>query len=263
MLTEDRVFEPVRHGTSAELPERVALMAKSQDACKTVLIGNGSVGKTSICQRFLDDGFQRVYKQTVGVDFFEKKVDLRGDQSVTLQVWDIGGQSIGSRMIGQYIWGSHIIFLCFDLTDAASFDDLDDWMGTIKQTLKVEAPGPTVTKPAIFLLGNKVDLMQMRKITPEQILAFVEEHDLAGSFLVSAQSGESVVSAFFQAAAKSQGIVLTQTEIAKTERVLSVAVAADANEGRTAMADEIEREDRLAEERKRKKGPGGGCCIIS
>jgi GTPase SAR1 family protein len=28
--------------------------------CKLVLLGNGSVGKTSICARFRDDGFQRV-----------------------------------------------------------------------------------------------------------------------------------------------------------------------------------------------------------
>ena len=31
--------------------------------CKLLLLGNGSVGKTSIIQRFVEDGFEKVYKQ--------------------------------------------------------------------------------------------------------------------------------------------------------------------------------------------------------
>ena len=40
------------------------------------LVGNGSVGKTSIINRFQDDGFAKQYKQTVGCDFFEKTVEF-------------------------------------------------------------------------------------------------------------------------------------------------------------------------------------------
>ena len=54
--------------------------------CKLVLLGNGSVGKTSIIARFVSDGFARVYKQTVGLDFFEKRLELRGDKRVMIQV---------------------------------------------------------------------------------------------------------------------------------------------------------------------------------
>ena len=31
--------------------------------CKLILLGNGSVGKTSIIGRFTEDGFRKVYKQ--------------------------------------------------------------------------------------------------------------------------------------------------------------------------------------------------------
>ena len=54
--------------------------------CKVCLLGNGSVGKSSIIARFVDDGFQRMYQQTIGVDFFEKRLALRGDKGVKLQV---------------------------------------------------------------------------------------------------------------------------------------------------------------------------------
>ena len=71
-------------------------MAKADPVVKLILLGNGSVGKTSIIARFTEDGFTKVYKQTVGLDFFEKLVTLRGEKRARLQIWDIGGQSIGS-----------------------------------------------------------------------------------------------------------------------------------------------------------------------
>lgn len=63
----------------------------------------------------------------MGCDFFEKRLVLRGDTAVKLQVWDIGGQSISSKMISKYILGSQIIFLCYDITDPQSFADLVGW----------------------------------------------------------------------------------------------------------------------------------------
>ncbi len=90
--------------------------------CKLILVGNGSAGKTSICGRFKDDGFKRVYRQTVGVDFYERNLNVRG-REVSLQVWDIGGQSIGSGMLSRYIGGASVVFVCYDVTDAQSFAD--------------------------------------------------------------------------------------------------------------------------------------------
>eukprot|EP01043_Picozoa_sp_COSAG02_P086367 COSAG02_NODE_23830_length_707_cov_0.638158_1_plen_30_part_10 len=30
-----------------------------------------------------------------------------------MHVWDIGGQSIGSKMIGNYIYGAQVVLLCY------------------------------------------------------------------------------------------------------------------------------------------------------
>ena len=72
--------------------------------CKIVLIGDGSVGKSSLIARFRTEGFAPRYHQTVGVDFFEKRLRLRGAQGVRLQIWDIGGQSISSLMLPKYLY---------------------------------------------------------------------------------------------------------------------------------------------------------------
>lgn len=45
---------------------------------KVILLGDGSVGKTSIAQRFANDYFATSYKQTIGIDFFIKRLTLPG-----------------------------------------------------------------------------------------------------------------------------------------------------------------------------------------
>jgi GTPase SAR1 family protein len=45
---------------------------------KIVVLGDGAVGKTSIISRFCDDHFAKTYKQTIGVDFFIKRINLPG-----------------------------------------------------------------------------------------------------------------------------------------------------------------------------------------
>ena len=53
---------------------------------KIVLIGDGASGKTSISTRYSQSNFGKQYKQTIGVDFFLKRIVLGGNQNVTLQV---------------------------------------------------------------------------------------------------------------------------------------------------------------------------------
>ena len=103
--------------------------------CKIILIGDGAVGKTSVATRLQEDHFATAYKQTIGLDFFMKRIELPGEIQVALQVWDIGGQSIGSKMISNYIYGAHIvlpmasfsvlgIFLTFCMEEAKVADRL-------------------------------------------------------------------------------------------------------------------------------------------
>ena len=41
-----------------------------------------------------------------------KRLDLPGNVHVALQIWDIGGQSIGSKMLGNYIFGTRACTKC-------------------------------------------------------------------------------------------------------------------------------------------------------
>ena len=51
---------------------------------KVVVLGNGTVGKTSIIMRFCEDYFAKSYKQTIGVDFFIKRLEMPENTTITL-----------------------------------------------------------------------------------------------------------------------------------------------------------------------------------
>uniref|UniRef100_A0A8C7DP45 RAB28, member RAS onco family n=2 Tax=Oncorhynchus TaxID=8016 RepID=A0A8C7DP45_ONCKI len=82
----------------------------SQDKqLKIVVIGDGASGKTSLATRFAQEAFGKQYKQTIGLDFFLKRITLPGNLNVTLQVWDIGGQTIGGKMLDKYVYGAQVL----------------------------------------------------------------------------------------------------------------------------------------------------------
>mmetsp|Transcript_21431 Transcript_21431/g.64155 ORF Transcript_21431/g.64155 Transcript_21431/m.64155 type:complete len:210 (+) Transcript_21431:198-827(+) len=160
---------------------------------KVVLLGDGAVGKTSIATRFSRDEFKQSYKQTIGLDFFIKHLLLSEQLHIAMQIWDIGGQSVSSKMIHNYVLGAHAILLCYDITNYESFADLEDWHRIVRETFG------TKSVPFVGLVANKCDLSHMRAVKSEAHQRFAEENVLH-SFMMSAKSGDQVHSCFLHVA---------------------------------------------------------------
>jgi Ras-related protein Rab-28 len=146
--------------------------------CSLAIVGDGSVGKSTITSAFKNDGFVKVYKQTIGVDFYEKQLQVRDNLSVSLKVWDVGGQSIQSKNLQSYVAGSDVVLFIYDVTNRESFANLDDWLSHVRKYAK-----PGCIK---FLVGNKVDLIALRQISVKQHDAFIAENsDIQGTIFIS------------------------------------------------------------------------------
>lgn len=172
---------------------------------KIIILGDGAVGKTSLATRFCEDHFAKHYKQTIGLDFFVKRVVLPGDVHVCMQIWDIGGQSIGGKMVSNYIHGSHAVVLVYDITNYQSFQHLEDWLFLVKRTFDKEP------MPYLALMANKHDLAHIRGVKIEKHNQFADENDLY-SYFVSARTGDQVQPSFFRIAADLAGVTLTKPE---------------------------------------------------
>lgn len=51
-------------------------------------------------------------------------------------MWDIGGQSIAGEMIDKYVYGAHAVFVVYDVTNTASFDNVSDWVNVVRRITK-------------------------------------------------------------------------------------------------------------------------------
>ena len=226
----------------------------TEKACSIVLVGDGSVGKSTIINAFRTDGFQPVYKQTVGCDFYEKQLIVRNTEKISLRVWDIGGQSISSRNLSSYVQHANGILFVYDITSRDSFQNLQDWIGRIRQYNQTNY---------IYLIGNKMDLVSIRQVSEKDHSNMLVEYNFKDSCFCSAKTGENVLKMFYQFASEITGIQLTQYELAFYDKVLKAHILKpnEQEEVRNAWADEIEKEDMELERKKKLQEQGCNCCI--
>lgn len=222
--------------------------------CSLSICGDGSVGKSTITAAFKSDGFLPVYKQTVGVDFYEKQLQIRGDSVVSLRLWDIGGQSIRSKNLKSYLSHSNAIMLVYDVTNKESFNNLDDWL------MQVRSYSNSAAK--IYLVGNKVDLVALRQVSVAEHNNYIDKNRLNGGLFVSAKTGENVVRSFYKIAGEAIGIKLSEYELGFHDKVLKAHVqgSSDSQEIKNSWAEEIEKEDMEAEKRKQNQKDGRCVC---
>ena len=126
---------------------------------KLVLLGDQSVGKTSIIIRFTDDKFDSSYQATIGIDFLSKIMYLE-DRTIRLQLWDTAGQERFRSLIPSYIRDSSVAVVVYDVTNRTSFIDCEAWVTNVRSERNAEVP--------IFLVGNKIDLTEKRQVSTEE-----------------------------------------------------------------------------------------------
>jgi small GTP-binding protein len=160
---------------------------------KICLVGEGSVGKSSLIRRFVFDDFDDTYVSTIGTKITKKDVNIKDPEedvelNITMLIWDIMGQK-GFRQLLQeaYFYGSHGLIAVCDITNKTSLNELDGW---------IDAAYSVTGGIPIAFLANKSDLTDQAQFTFEEFKEFVSKHDNSLVFLSSAKTGENVIQAF-------------------------------------------------------------------
>ncbi|EPY31216.1 Rab family, other [Strigomonas culicis] len=196
---------------------------------KIILLGNGAVGKTSLIRYYCESGFAQNYKQTIGLDFYSKKITLPAANApeVSLQIWDIGGQQIGGTMLNNYIYGSDAVCLVYDVTNVSTFKDLEDWKAAVEAALAEGASADDKPRkaPLMYLVGNKVDLPN-RQVSDSLHDRIAQQYETRTGFIVSARSGEKVNAIFTKIAADLTGTELKKNDLDMADRVTAKVISA-------------------------------------
>lgn len=94
---------------------------------KTCIVGDSSVGKTTIIVRIIEGCFKVGITGTVGVDYKVEKRKVQGEE-VEVEIWDTTGQDRFRSIAKNFFRNSDGIFLCFSLIDDKSAESLDFWL---------------------------------------------------------------------------------------------------------------------------------------
>ena len=116
---------------------------------KVILVGDISVGKSSLVQRLLGKGFREEHVSTIGTAFASVTMDIQeGKPPMLMHVWDTAGEERYRSMSRFFFRGTNVGILVFDVTSAESLARLKGWHDDILRA----AP------EALFIVvANKID----------------------------------------------------------------------------------------------------------
>ncbi|XP_073755772.1 ras-related protein Rab-26 isoform X6 [Callorhinus ursinus] len=106
---------------------------------------------------------------------------------VTFKIWDTAGQERFRSVTHAYYRDAHALLLLYDVTNKASFDNIQAWLTEIQEYAQHDV--------VLMLLGNKVDSAQERAVKREDGEKLAKEYGLP--FMeTSAKTGLNVDLAF-------------------------------------------------------------------
>ena len=158
---------------------------------KLIFIGDSSVGKSCLTTKAVKNNFEEYYQATVGFEFltFNMKVN---DKVIKLQIWDTCGQEIYKSLISNFYRNSSLAVLVYAIDNKESFNHTENWLNDLKSQANPDV--------RIFLVGNKADLEEDRKVSKEEGEKYKEDQHLDLFMETSAKTGYNARNVLVEAA---------------------------------------------------------------
>jgi small GTP-binding protein len=124
----------------------------SNDVLETIsliMIGDNSVGKTTLMKKFITGKYCDSFAPTLGVELYKKEIEINNKQYL-IRIWDTCGQERFRSLSKSYFRNSDGIMLLFDLNSTKRFDNLSSWFNSIKDCGCEDIP--------MIIVGTKCDL---------------------------------------------------------------------------------------------------------
>ena len=138
---------------------------------KIVLIGDSTVGKTSLLYRFIEGRFIDSRLCTICADFKTKLITIDESTIAKITIWDTAGQEKYKAITRNYYKDAHGIILVYDVTNKSSFKNLSNWLDDISNNNNL---GEDLS---IILVANKIDL-PYREVSIEEGDGFAKNNHL-------------------------------------------------------------------------------------
>ena len=155
------------------------------EKCQLLIIGDSTVGKTSILAKYTGKAFNDTYLATVGLDFFTKDAEFN-NIIIRIKIWDTAGQERYKSLTQGFFRNAQGVIIAFDVTNVETFENLKYWIQSIKTYV-----GEEIGLIPIIIIGNKIDKVSEREVKKEDASAFCGKNRFK-YFETSAKTGEGI-----------------------------------------------------------------------
>jgi len=174
---------PAEPGEVLSFYFRLGEEARSLNEAKILLVGQGSVGKTSLVKRLLYDSFDPDEQKTEGISIHRWEIPPKpstpdGRRPVRLNIWDFGGQEIMHATHQFFLTKRSLYLLVLDARKGENESNIQYWLKII-QSYGGDSPVLIVTNKcdANFLELNET---RLRKDYAPNIVGFFRTSCLSG-----------------------------------------------------------------------------------
>ena len=128
---------------------------------KFVLLGDSSVGKSAIFLRLSGKPFAENTTSTIGTDkiainYDDVEIETNKTKNFKITLFDTAGQERYRSITKTYFKDSQGIILIYSIIDPASFEHVQIWLESIKESLSDWKRSGYM----VMLLGNKLDIIE-------------------------------------------------------------------------------------------------------
>ena len=148
-----------------------------------LLLGDSSVGKTSLLMRYINNEFKESMISTIGMDIHKKEIKI-SNKEVLLHLVDITGQERFKSVARTYYKDVDGIIFIFDVTNKDSFIHIKDWLRDA-QTYEVDFD--------YIIVGNKIDLIDIIEVNEENVKSTYKKAEYIET---SSKNGTNINEAF-------------------------------------------------------------------
>jgi len=183
---------------------------------KIVLVGERTVGKTSLLERYVKSHFTEAYTGTLGGRVYptDLEVGLEGEDIALAHIafFDLMGEHSVRKVFAEpFFFGTHGVLGVCDVQRTETLHAIKDWMDVV-----TAIAGP-VPRGIAF---NKIDRVESMEIGPEETSWLRKEFPLVPTFMTSARTGQGVEDAFSTIVSRTVDAVLANGRKNRSGRLL-------------------------------------------
>ena len=160
---------------------------------KLCLLGNTSVGKTSLINKYLYKKNLEQIDKTVEEQYTEY-IKVKGEDCI-LQIIDTGGMEDYIKNLDVWIHSSEGFILVYSINDKESFEGVKLRYAEIVKFKKNK-------KYSVIIVGNKIDLEKERQIYKEEVDEFCSKYKLKNYEVSALDDNEKIEEIFLKISKK-------------------------------------------------------------